>query len=165
MIKIDDKFMRTSEGYKAFYEQVDKLRRDCIRSFNTNLIEKYKRFHYEICDSYKGTKELDELKASLSTFENNIAPIRGIIPSSRRYILEKTALEMCYASSDLNKSNLIQTPREKDRFVEGFLTTYGYNNEEIKSVQNRLHKEENKRKIIEHLRMKRRMEEIRRKSE
>jgi hypothetical protein len=118
-----------------------------------NLKRKYEKFHFEILEDYRGTKSFEEIKDLLTRFENDVAPIVELFSSDPRYYLEKTALLVCYASS-----NLYRDLDKKEKFTEDLLTTSGYTEEEKKSISNIINKRRNRLEILACLRTGKRLE-------
>jgi len=97
-----------------------------------DLREKYRGFHFDILESYKGTEDFEKFRKVLNDFENEVAPGLGLFPESEEYWITKTALSASYAGFNMHKND--ETLRVK--YVEDLLTTYGYNEDEIKRIRN-----------------------------
>jgi len=111
--------------------QIDKLR------------EKYKRFYAEVYDCFEGqTEDFEKFKCMISKFENDLAPKLGLFPQNTEYWIDKTALLAAYAGFNITKDH-----DERKSFITDLLTTYGYNSNEIESINQKIdkkrHQEEN----------------------
>jgi hypothetical protein len=104
---------------------------------------KYRGFHYDILESYKGTEDFEKFRKVMDNFENEVAPGLGLFPKSKDYWITKTALSATYAGFNMYKDNETQ----RMRYVEDLLTTYSFNEDEIKSINNIINLRKNIEKI------------------
>jgi len=104
--------------------------------------ERFEQFYNEILYSYSGTPKVEEIKSYIRKFKETASRI-GLEPADPRYYIEETAVVANYVGSDLEKDRV-----ERDNLTIGLLTTLGYEDSEIKSINNRINKDRYKREIL-----------------